>query len=358
MSDGLPDALLFVARALTARGALVERVGPRAVALLPPELARALDTAEELTVAATGEGDAVAAGVGSPLVERLSADARAAPRWCATQPTLDAPRVTHATALAARLVVRNGLADVLDASTGEGVYLRASVAWAVEADDRYEGITHVLTSGDGGEPDAPFARALDLGATDDDAPPTLALDPTTLRAPLAFVPARVARSLDDATADAIASIERRHARDHARMAEYFSGLIAELGAGRRKVDPAALAAKAQTLAAERDARLGDLSLRYAAKVTTSPVALVFARAPVARVRLRVRRRKAERELRVTLPGGAAALDRLLCEGCLGSTPKPAVCDDALHVLCERCVPHAQGRFECPACARRSEPRGR
>lgn len=356
-ADVLPDPLDFVARALTARGALVEREDQRAVALLPAELARALNTPEEFTAAPVGDGDVIAAGVGSPLVERLAADARAAPSWCATLPTSEPPRVTHAVAMAARVVVRNGLVDVLDASTGEAVYLRASVAWAVEADDRYEGVTHALTGSDGGEPDASFARALDLSAADDD-PRAVDLDPAAARSALAFVPARVAQALELATVDPIASIERRHARDHARMAEYFSGLITELGAGRRKVDPAALAAKAQTLAAERDARLGDLALRYAAKVSAAPVALVFARAPVARVRLRVRRRKADRELRVTLPGGAAALDRLLCEGCLGGTAKPAVCDDALHVLCERCVPQAQGRFECPACARQSPRRGR
>jgi hypothetical protein len=103
--------------------------------------------------------------------------------------------------------------------------------------------------------------------------------------------------------------------------------------------------------AERDARLRDVVLRYTARVEAAPVALVAARLPAVRVRVRARRRKAERELRVTLPAGAQALDLLGCDLCGASTARPALCDDRLHVACERCVPQAQGRFTCAACAR-------
>ncbi len=354
----LPDPLGFTARALAARGALVEVEGARAVALLPAPLAAELSLPEELAVSAhpVEGGAAVACGIGSPLLERLAADARRAVPWVALAPDVDAPKVSHATGLAARAVVRNGLAEVLDASVGDVTYARASVAWAVEADDRYEGVLHVAAGPDGAERDARVQALLEPAAHDGAA---ATLDAPSLRPLLRALPERISSALEGAVGDALASIERRHARDHDRMCEYFAGLVAEVGAGRRKVDPATRAARAATIAAERDARLRDLTVRYTPKVTATPVALTFAKLPAVRVRLRVRRRKGERELRVTLPGAAQALDLLACDGCGGSTARPALCDDRMHVLCERCAPNAQGRLDCLACERaRRERRGR
>lgn len=350
MSADLPDPLDFVARALAARGALAEPEGDGVVALLPPDLSRALEVPESFTAGVVGDERAVPAGIGSPLLDRLAADVRRATPWCAVAPRVDPPRPSHATSMAARVVVRNGVAAVVDATSGDAVYARTSAAWSVEADDRYEGVVHACASSDGGEPDAQFAELLDLSARPE--VPALALAADDARPALAALPARVTARIAEAVVDALSSIERRHARDHERMSAYFAGLVAELSTGRRRVDPAVLAAKAQALTAERDARLRDLAVRYAPRLTSAPVALVVARVPAVRVRLRVRRRKSERELRVTLPGGAASLDRLACDGCAGSTLRPALCDDALHVLCERCAPQAQGRLACPACGAR------
>jgi len=60
--------------------------------------------------------------------------------------------VSHATALAGRLVVRNGLRRRWSTpAVGTAIYAPVTMAWAVEADDRYE----VLRGGAGadrGEP--------------------------------------------------------------------------------------------------------------------------------------------------------------------------------------------------------------
>ncbi len=345
--DALPDPLDFAARALTARGALVETTDGRAEAMLPAPLAKALGVAEEVVLAAHPADDAaVPCGIGSPLLEALAAGARETVPWAVAAPEVDAPRVSQATSLAGRLVMRNGLVDVIDAASVTAAYARAVVGWSVEADDRYEGAFDVFIGPDGGEPEGRIAGLFDpkrgggvTGSANDLAP---------LMGPLA---GRVQAALAAAVEDALAAIERRHARDHARMTEYFAGLVAELSAGRRKVDAATLAARTATIVAERDARLRDVVLRYTPKVAAAPVALVGALVPAVRVRVRLRRRKAERELRVTLPAGAQALDLLACELCGGTTPRPALCDDRLHVACERCVPQAQGRFSCGACAK-------
>lgn len=345
--DALPDPLDFVARALTARGALVEVTDGRAEVIAPPSLAKELGIAEELVLAAhPGNESVVPCGIGSPLLEALAASARAAVPWAVTAPEVDAPKVSQATSLAGRLVVRNGLLDVLDAASVTAAYARVVVGWSVEADDRYEGAFDVFVGPDGGEPEGRVAGLFDPrrggGVTG------MAADFAALTGHLS---ARVQSALAAAVVEPLAAIERRHSRDHARMTEYFAGLVAELSTGRRKVDAATLATRTATIVAERDARLRDVVLRYTPKVTAAPVALVGALVPTVRVRVRLRRRKAERELRVTLPAGAQALDLLACELCGGATPRPALCDDRLHVACERCVPQAQGRFACGACAK-------
>ncbi len=353
MTDALPDPLVFTMRALAARGALVEvsEAADAAVALLPLPLGTSLGFPEELHVATHPLAGvaAVACGIGSPLLERLSADARRVVPWVVTAPATDAPRVSHATALAGRVVVRNGLAEVVDAAVGMGVYARVTLAWAVEADDRYEGLFAVEVGPDRGEPTG-LGSLLDVTARDDDAPPAH-VDTGSLATLMGPLPGRATRALATVAREALESVERRHARDHARMAEYFAGLIAEVGSGRRKVDPAVRATRIEGMVAERAARLRDLLVRYTPKVTVAPVAVVFATLPVVRVRLRMRRRKLDREVRVSLPATSLTLDLLACDGCDEGTARPALCDDRLHLLCERCVTQAQGRFACAACGR-------
>jgi hypothetical protein len=143
-------------------------------------------------------------------------------------------------------------------------------------------------------------------------------------------------------------VQRRHQRDHHRIVEYFASLAAETGR-RRKVDADTLAAKLRHLVAERDAKLADLRLRYTLRVATRLAAARWLALPRATARVRLRRRKAACELELHLPVGAHALDRVACAGCRAATEAPAACDDALHLLCERCAPNAAGRLRCPAC---------
>ncbi len=365
MSDGapVPDPLAFTLDALEAKGALVESVSGgedeagHALVLLPDEVARGLGVAEELRLvrsAREGDGVTVPCGLGTPLLEALVAEHRDRVARATLRLDLDAPRATHARALGERFVVRNGLSELKEVLPAEGRYLRVTFRWVAEADDRAEGtFTLALSVNDGAEPDASFAAALD--------PESAAIvedrfegerhgwgNDVVTRA----LAARAAREVDAAVAPVRAAVERRHRRDHERIAEYFSGLAAELSGTRRRLSPEAVAARVEQYAAERDAKLAGLAGRFTLRVTTSPLAVARVEAPTLRLTLRLRRRKAERELRVALPAGSAALDRPRCEGCDGSTDRPALCDDALHLLCERCAPSAQGRLKCPACGAR------
>jgi hypothetical protein len=345
----VPDPLAFTARALERRGALLEEEeGGEVLALLPMGLSRELGLAEEVRLSAQGRQDAVACGLGTPLLETVVGEARrevpvASARWV-REP---APKTGHARSLAERYVIRNGVAEVLEVAGGEATYLVAWLAYVAEADERHEGMVAMgVHAQDGSVPDEGFVSGCDAGAEGAWVPwPLPTVEPEARRWLARYalaVEQRALQGVREATA-------RRHARDYERMAEYYAAMVAEARAPRRRVDAAAVETKVRHLLAERDSKLGDLAERFTLRVHTRLAAALWVAVPVARVRLRVRRRKGEHELLLRLPAGAHGFDRLPCEGCPGTTERPTLCDERLHVLCEACVPLATGRPQCPTC---------
>lgn len=356
-ADSMVDPLAFSLTDLAQRGGLVDAA--ERLVLLPEEPAAALGLPEELRLtperADAEAGGAISCALGSPLLQRLVGDARAlslityaAPRSAAVA----TPRPAQARALGERFVVRNGLCAVVESLHGESTYVSAHIAYVATADDRHDGLFQVVVhAADGAEPDEAVAQLLNpvvsaprLGGVKD-----LSVDAA---AALPFIARRAAQRLPALLQPLRDSAERRHRRDHARIADYYADLIREARSPRRRLEPAAVDAKVAHLLAERDAKLSDLPSRFALRVRLTAVALVCARLPVVRLVLQAQRRKLTRELYVRLPAGGHALDRLACDGCSGTTGRPALCDDRLHVLCEGCAPSAQGRPRCPACLRR------
>jgi hypothetical protein len=347
----VPDPLAFTTQALAGRGALVEEgeAEGEALALLPRELARELGLSEEVRLSAVeGEGT-VACGLGTPLLEAVVGAARQQVPVAAARVVREpAPKAGHARSLAERYLVRNGVAEVLEARGGEGTYLVAWLAYVAEADERHEGVVALgVSAADGAVPDEGFLAGCEVEAEEALVPwPGVGVVPGVERWLVRYAPGVVERALRgvrEATA-------RRHARDHERMAEYYAAMVAEARAPRRRVDAAAVEAKVKHLEAERDSKLRDLEERFTLRVQARLAAALWVAVPVVHARLRVRRRKGERELALRLPAGAQGFDRLPCEGCAGTTERPALCDERLHVLCDTCVPQTTGRPRCPACA--------
>jgi len=347
----LPDPLAFAADALIMQGALVERSGDECVGVLPGDVAASLGVGDACTLtaeAADRGGERTPCGIGSPLLDRLTAWAGRSPAVASFRVEAEPARAAQARALADRFVVRNAVYDVGDAWLSDASYVVLWLAWRAEADDRYDGRVVVAAhADDGAEPDPSLIALADPSRT------TAQLLPVPHVAIADGIPEvlarRARRHAERALANATSSVARRHARDHGRIAEYFEALIRAARAPKRRVDADAIAEKVAHLVAERDAKLRDLGQRYALRATLEPLAAVVATVPAAWVRLRVRRRKRDGELRLRLPAGASALDRLACAGCGETTARPALCDDALHVLCEECLPQVQGRPRCAAC---------
>lgn len=351
MSAAVPDPLGFVVSALEAEGALCERSGDggRAAAILPHEVAARLSLPDDVTLAerdaASGEEPC---GLGSPLLEKLVAEARGRCPSASLRLDVAPPRPAHVRAVAERFVLRNGLAEVGQISVGTARYASVYVAFAVEADDRREGLVRLVTDAGGAEPDAAVQAVLDPVSPDAALVPA---DPAPAGGFARWAASRAAVLLRSATAPLLADVARRHARDHERIATYFAALVAEARAPRRRVEAQAVEAKVAHLVAERDKKLRDLGARFAVKVGASLAAVTWAEVPAGLAAVKLRRRKESRDIVLQVPAGAHAADRLGCEGCGGATAKPAACDERLHLLCEACAPSAQGRIACPACGR-------
>jgi hypothetical protein len=345
------DPLGFVADELAARGALVERGDDSALAVLPPQLARELDLPETCALAGTAGPQAVGCGLGSSLLDRLVSDVRASIPVASVTWLADPPRLATAERLAERIVVRNGVADVLGVAHASASYLVGVFAWTAEADDRYQGMTMaVVNAATCAEPDPTSQAAIaTIIAGDDGDRVTDARDARGATGGARTLAARSALAIGPRLHEVGVAVARRRDRERSRIDEYFASLINEAKRPRRQVARGAIEARVAALRAEHQAKLRDLTARYTVRVRVEPVALTAVAMRVAEIRIRLRRRKGERELALQVPPHARLPDALACVACAGTTRAPLLCDDALHLLCETCAPDTGGRPRCPAC---------
>ncbi len=344
------DPLGFVVDDLTARGALVERAAAGALALLPPLVARSLDLPDTVALADAAGDRAVGCGLGSPLLDRLVADARANVPVASIRALVEPPRTAVAERLADRVVVRNGVADVLGTAHTSTTYLAGIFTWTAEADDRYQGMTIIAANAaTDDEPDPGGMSLIESLIAGTDERVAEERDARGAAGGAAIVARRAALAIGPRLDEVGAAVGRRRDRERGRIDDYFGSLIAEAKRPRRQVARGAIEARIAALQAEHAAKLRDLTARYTLRVRLDPIALIAVSMRVAEIRLRLRRRKGEREIALHLPPGARAPDALACVACAGTTRAPLLCDDALHVLCEACAPDPGGRPRCPTC---------
>lgn len=350
--DGPLDPLGFVTAELTRRGALLERSNDSALALLPDDVARSVGLPESVRLAADPADGIVGCGIGSPVLDQLVGDARTGLPVARITWDSEPPRATHAARFAARVVVRNGVADVLSVAHASATYVAGVIAWTAEADDRYQGLAlNIVHSVTQSEPDASTTENISaLLATDE-----IAAGLGDLREGIGGGPTiakRAASAIGSRLDEIGVAVMRRRDRERTRIDDYFASLVAEAQRPRRNVDKGAIAARVAALHAEHAAKRRDAAARYTLRVRFEPVAFVAIDVRVLEIRLRMRRRKAERELALHVPPGARSPDALACIACPSTTRAALLCDDALHILCEACAPEAGGRPRCPACAKR------
>jgi hypothetical protein len=344
------DPVGFVATELALRGALVEPGDASALAVLPAGLASQLSLPEAVALGPAPADGAVSCGLGSPLLDRLVTEVRTSLPVASVSWSAEPPRLAVAERLAERLLIRNGVANVLGVSHASATYLAGVFSWTAEADDRYQGLSLIVAhASNGAAPDASATAAIAALIDGRDDRASDQHDARTAIGGAAFLAKRAALTVGPRLDEIVAAVARRRDRERARIDDYFSSLVGEARLPRRQVARQAIGARVAALEAEHAAKLRDLSTRYTLRVRIEPIALVSVTMRIAEIRMRLRRRKGERELELQLPPAARLPDALACVACANTTREPLLCDDALHVLCGSCAPEATGRPQCPAC---------
>lgn len=347
----MSELLDFASRLIEAEGGAVEHQLEGLNALLPPDLSQAWDAGEELRLSET-ESAGTKLSYGSELLERMIETASTELPVARLSADLSPVRGSQAKAAAERWSLRNGVTRVEEVRVAAQERLWVDAVATLQGDETRQMLVSTAVSCATGTEVPGFEQALgELSSADDD---TLPIEDHLLDRAL-----RVCSASAVVRAESFrAGMTRRFERDRERIESYFTDLTRELDrrTARGKLEQGAVDDKKTALQRDRAAKLEALSARFVLRIEVSPVAVRLVHAPGAVATLTLRRRKASRRLTLEYDAATKRIVPPPCEGCGGCAPKPAACDDAFHLLCETCVPRAEGRVTCPACKRARKAR--
>jgi hypothetical protein len=346
--------LNFAARLLARSGALVDTSAKTIEVLLPQDLAEKLDLENEHVVLSESPiPHAIHVGYGSALLDRMVAATAAQVPFVTAKVITPPTKPSQARAAAEAFVFRNGIFSTGEPVLTTGLRLLAHAAFVFHGDERREGISSAAIS---------FHTLGIVDRFNDAVAGTL--EETAISIPLESE-ANIIRRATQASLAACSScasetvqsfregMQRRFERDQERLRSYFADLLAELDkrAVRAKGNFADIQEKKAVILREQTAKLDALSARYVIKVEQKPVAFILIEAPVYRIAIELRRRKMARTVELEYDCVTRRLVALTCEKCGFPTPNPAACDEAVHLLCEKCAPKSEGRITCPVCCK-------
>jgi len=349
----MTELVTFAADLIAQQTGLVEPDGDRLVAILPPSLAETLGLEETVTLAASpGDGD-VSIAYGSRALERMVQLATARPPLSAVRlvkiPTVSVSAVEKA---AAAFELRNAIFSITSIRPIRAERLIVHALVMLDGDERRQMLVTTVLSRKTLSPLLGFEYLSPYQLESDEASAPLPEDEAS-----ALLSAAEAASWGRAEAFVASVRERMHhrkTRDRDRIRRYFAELAEELDgrAQRHKLEADAVASKRVAIERDQQAKLDALEQRYMIKAELRPIAALRVNAPAWSVELDVKRRKSRRDITLEYDSFTRSLVPARCEGCGGPAARPAACDDAVHLLCERCVPEVSGRFVCPRCRKR------
>ena len=338
MSGVRDEVRALATKLLERRGGLVDwpSAAETGTAVVPPEVAAALPTHEEVVPLSTEPG-------GPGLCVNLTTDfLDVAGRLLEAEPRIGAFRlpglhlkgrqieeaVGRAFAwLNAKVKIHDIRSDSIEYHTW---WFHASLA----SEDRWESRFAVsINASSGAEipmPDPLELWELEPGHVEGRAPAS-----TYDRA------AAVARGrLESAAAEFIGRMEGRLQRDRKRLREYYHALLREADAKKArpnvKATPEEIEAKKRAVELELRRKLGELDERYAMQATLRPIVLLRTEVPVLAVDLAVFRKRAHRKHTVYWNPLLKQFEPLLCSRCHSATFVMAFTDEDVAPLCSPC----------------------
>jgi hypothetical protein len=337
----------FAAKLIELEGGAVELHAERIEALLPSKLSNAWQVADELVLSET-DGAAHRLMYGSELLERMLDTATLEIALAAGRLELPPPRAAQIKTAAERWSLRNGLVTVGDIRVCSSARAQLFVLGTLHGDEKREFLLSTVIAPWSGTEVPGFIEAC-LGAELSAHREPVSCDELTLSAGMLACEQRALTQ----THAFREGMTRRFERDRERIDVYFAELSRELDKRERKgkLDPEAVADKRRAQLADRAAKLEALAARFVLRIELVPVALRLLDVDSGFVTLALRRRKASRQLDLEYDVATRQLIAPRCDACASAAARPAVCDDAMHILCEQCAPRAEGRIACPACKR-------
>jgi hypothetical protein len=361
----------FVASLLAKEGALVESLGPDGLeVLVPPPLQQTLGVGEfcRFGFGATLPEGAQRIGIESDWLTRFGRVIGERGRWsrCVLDPGVR--KVPDAETLLEReLGLENATFRLLETAPAWTRYLVLGFRYTAISEEKREGTQRLtINLATGAMPEA----VLDLRASWPDAVEDSAL-PSGADLPADWQHARVIQRVrhalpwrvETALTPFVAGLRRRLGRDLDRLHAYHNDLhreaarrAAQLAAGDvgRQREQLRLAA----IAHEYRAKLDDLAHKYALRVTVDWVQTQELVTPVYRLTVQIRRRKAERVMRLDWNPQTRRLESPPCEASWSTERPRLVCDDALHLVTPAGLAPCAGcsRTYCRACQPQRCPR--
>lgn len=340
---------------LVSRGALVDSDGGGLGAMVPAEVASALECQEWLSLR-FGEG--AGSDDQGEWLERLGrllpANARIAgarPRRTSILRAIDAAAV-----LDRELAIQNGIYRLPDERQATARYYFFNVQYTVESDETsfglWTGCLNATANSVVNQPDALLRLVRD--EVEDDPAFDGAREEVARLFPQAL---RLAKPEIQRMAAAIEmNANRRLARDSERIHGYYADLLRQIEkrAARHKGDEQAAAKerdRASATVLDRTAKLEDLARKYALRIRVEPGDVLSVTLPVREIAVRVIRKKVERAARFHWNPILGRLESPWCEGCGAHAHPLYLCDDQAHFLCQGCQRPcaACGRQFCRAC---------
>jgi hypothetical protein len=358
----------FVTDLLRHEGALVEAVEPEGLEVLAPrpvQQALGLGELSRLGFGGTLPPGAQRVGLEGDWLDRFAQVLGPRGRW--TRRVLSTPSRAPGDpegVLGQELVLDNATFRLLDVSSAWTRYLVLDFRISAVSDDKRDFTLRLgVNLATGALPDAVLAALapmLDvpadwpaLGGSGSDAamPDDAALPVPWERARLLGLVARaLPPRVETALAPFVKGLRRRLGRDQDRLHAYHNDLhretvlcalaLAEGDPRRRREEQ-----RAEAIGREYRAKLDDLARQYATRVTVEWVQTLELAMPVQRFTVQVRRRKADRTIRLDWNQAARRLETPACEWSASAERPRLVCDDALHLV----VPAALG--PCQSCGR-------
>lgn len=351
----------WMARAMTAEGAVVEMASPELLeALLPPELQDVFRCRELIHL---GFGSSTSDNVRRMTIESDWVDIlgrRIETRGRRAEVEIDVspgkpPDATEV--LRKALVFDNATHRFTGMEAARARYRTVVFRVAAVSDEKREDVVAItVNEGNAARADGLVSCLLEadtvawLPRAGADAESTKWWAPARVRE--VFEPAARAMARERLS-PFLAGMERRMGRDLERLHAYHEDLRKEAlrrqveGRGRKGSKPDA-ELTVQRLAAieyDYDAKVADVRRKYGLVVEIHPFQTFMVSMPVHRLAFVIRRRKGEREGYLDWNPATRKLDHLGCEACGTLAPTHSVCDDRLHVVCPGCL------GSCPGCGK-------